>query len=370
VEFVGEIGVVTGNRAGQLVMWKLPDAAPQWVWEQAQPLALSPGGNLLAVWDIAERCVRVCDSLTGQTRGTAEFAESRAPPEAAAFSNDGAWLAGITNSGMLQVWDMTTGELAQETALQMSAPRHIRWFEARYLLVDQRALVDRENAAVIWKYQVPQAAVVEGSFDGNFWFVSSDPQKQVPGVLLGQLAAPSEVVKAATGGVKQEDRLLLCPGRRAAVSIAASVPGVDVTKLETRIKNQLIDNGVTIDPAAPVRVVLSGSQSATGKTLKYEDLSAGKTIDVPVHVIRCALTISDDKGRKWEQVDEMETHGNMLERGDVATRLPEMLRSRFEGFAGGVFIPRFVYPMASPDELGSSQITLRGEIPVSAPPTP
>ena len=181
-------------------------------------------------------------------------------PRVAAFSPDGRWLVAMAwADGHVRAcrWQLDAGKLDLDCALPSINPgQHLVWLGDRYLLLhaeqprDAAVLIDLQNRMPVRYYSLEQGTHAVGSLDGRHWFAHS---ARLQGL---QLPGPPEL--AAVQSLRPEQFAVLGPGAKVALTVNASVPGL--TGLQTLLEQKLQANRISIDPAAPCRVVLNVSE--------------------------------------------------------------------------------------------------------------
>jgi len=371
--FVDEDHALTVNPAGTIRLWKLPECQTVYSMENGDPLtALSRSGAYLAAAEKTDGSFRIFEAMTGKYCGKTETPSERigvkgpeaARPLSASFRPDGTALAATVQNGVLR-WNMADGKLAMECPLPFSPRPDMAWCAEQYLLLGTE-LLDMENRTVIWRYRILQGCPIDSSPTNRFWLCLRATGESPPRYWLTAWELPNEEARRATADLRLEDNLLLYPGVE--VSVSGSVPGLDAREVAGILTEKLQANGVKVVPNASVHVTLGTSEHNTGDTLELRSMfGMGSRLDSMAHrEARCRLSVVDDKGRTWENEVpfQMPSSGRVEEGEDWKRKLRDQMYEAVAGYVERIRIPKHLFPTDWQKEIGGSQLTMQGELPL------
>jgi hypothetical protein len=363
--FVNPQLVLTLNKTGDLVLWKLPECRAVYKAEYAEPaVALSPGGKYLAVKAVTDPAPRLIDAASGAPQGVFE---SPAPLEgilAVAFRRDGRMLAAVTKEAVY-AWSVEDGKLNSEIPLQVPGAGPARWSGEDHLLTaawgGQRRLIDIEKRFLVWSYSIQRGVEATGSPDQRFWY-AAEGQNTRQGRIYGLLAAeiPSAAVQTRTEGKSVEDLALIYPGSK--VSVSASVSGDDSGAVVSAMRERLENLGVIVADGAPVQVSISAEEQSTGNQLQAQRFDQSEVQRFEQRKIVIKLRVSDASGRKYEReqavwMRDFGSTGSTNAQEELSREMREQAKSTAANFT----LPKIVFPDGLESGLGTSVLSPMGE---------
>lgn len=152
----------------QLLIWTVPEA--ELIQKVSLPeshertIAFSAGGRYAAMPGVehGSRVIRIIDLSTGNDAGLLYGArgDSWSGTRAIAFSDDGLELAAVVG-GHMMVWDLQTGEVAEDFDLGSNAPERrgfdagvLEWFPNKQKwLVNSSVVVDRASQSILFRLE-------------------------------------------------------------------------------------------------------------------------------------------------------------------------------------------------------------------------
>lgn len=364
--FVNNQHVVTLNKSGDLVLWKLPECKAVYKAEYAEPiLAMSPGGKYLAVKAVTDPVPRIIDAATGTPAGLLESPAALEGILAVAFRRDGKMLAAV-NRDAVYTWSLEDGKLKAEVPLPTPGSGPARWSGNSHLLLSgwggQRRLVDVDRRFVVWSYRLQACCEADGSPDQRYWY-AAEGQSTRQGKVYGLLAVdvPSAAVRTRLEGKSIEELALIYPGSK--VSVSASVPGDDATAVTSAMRERLENLGVIVADGAPVQVSISAEEQGTGNQIEARRFDGSEVQRFEQRQVVIKVRVSDASGRKYER----ETSVGMRALGTVGStnareELTREMREQARNSAANLTFPKIVFPDGFENGLGTSTLSRLGEV--------
>lgn len=364
--FVNHQHVVTLNKSGDLVLWKLPECKAVYKAEYAEPiLAMSPGGKYLAVKAVTDPVPRIIDAATGAPEGLLESPAALEGILAVAFRRDGKMLAAV-NRDAVYTWSLEDGKLKAEVPLPTPGSGPARWSGDGHLLMSgwggQRRLVDVDRRFVVWSYRLQGGCEANGSPDQRYWY-AAEGQSTRQGKVYGLLAVdvPSAAVRTRLEGKSIEELALIYPGSK--VSVSASVPGDDATAVTSAMRERLENLGVIVADGAPVQVSISAEEKGTGNQIEARRFDGSEVQRFEQRQVVIKVRVSDASGRKYER----EKSVGMRALGTVGStnaqeELSREMREEARKSATNLTFPKIVFPDGFENGLGTSTLSRLGEV--------
>ena len=178
------------------------------------PVALGPDGKYLFVSRASSGVGGLLETAGGTWCGRLEL-DSPAPVTAV-FKPDGSALD-LLGKGVFYEYDLATGKLRTKKNVPPLAAAKLAWCDDRYLLVDDRWLLDKQTGILAWQYEC-DGCRAEGSPDGRYWFAARGGPAAA-GDVLTAVALPTPLVAERAANVRLEDQALLYPGAKASLSV-------------------------------------------------------------------------------------------------------------------------------------------------------
>lgn len=364
--FVNHQHVVTLNKSGDLVLWKLPECKAVYKAEYAEPiLAMSPGGKYLAVKAVTDPVPRIIDAATGAPEGLLEAPTALEGILAVAFRRDGKMLAAV-NRDAVYTWSLEDGKLKAEVPLPTPGSGPARWSGDGHLLLSgwggQRRLVDVDRRFVVWSYRLQACCEANGSPDQRYWY-AAEGQSTRQGRVFGLIAVdvPSAAVRTRLEGKSIEELALIYPGSK--VSVSASVPGDDATTVTSAMRERLENLGVIVADGAPVQVSISAEEQGTGNQIEARRFDGSEVQRFEQRQVVIKVRVSDASGRKYER----EKPVGMRALGTVGStnaqeELTREMREEARNTAANLTFPKIVFPDGFENGLGTSTLSRLGEV--------
>jgi WD40 repeat protein len=360
--FVDKRHVITINKAGKLVLWQLPECKAMYsIVKVDLPVAASPDGRYLFVAREGLGAYGLLDAAAGQWCGRLEFDE-QSHVEAAAFNPDGLILDLLAN-GYLYEWDAVSGNRRMKRVVPPPGGSALHWCDNRYLLIDHKYLLNKETGALVWQYAF-DGCLAEACPDSRCWFAVPGSVRDPVNTLVA-MALPSPMALQAAADTRLEDQALLYPGAK--VSLSVNLPR-DAQSVTEKLSRQLQENGVTIDPAAAVRIAVNCNETTTGRQIEVYG-GGGPRVRFAHRQLSCDLMISDGRGREFKKgcgFASMPTSGSIYSE-NVEQQLVDQLYAAATRSAMSIVLPKYVFPQNKELVIGRSRINMMGETPMNAP---
>jgi hypothetical protein len=359
-DWINEELLLTFNREGMLVLWRLEGSKPVAVYQiDGQPgsmPALSPGRKHLAL--ATPRGVEIFRSLDGEL--LARMDELNPTFGSLAFSENGGQLACAAGKG-IYVWDTATGKLQRDFDCNELNGGTVTWLSAQHLLVGGTDVVDVSKRLILWHYESKsRLGIPLGDW---YWMVmqSGDLLGIVPAKLL-----PKEVLAAGKKfeNMDADEMLVLRPGAK--VSLDLQLGGEEQTKAEQALRAELERNGMEIVPDQPLRF---SARIVTGQsnTEEYRGMSifdrTTEQVTVSQKLYEVELTLEGQQ--IWKQSTTYE-FGQApmiihMQEGETAQQVVDRENAqRSKHFAFGMSLPRYVVHPKYAGPLGTSKLTPGG----------
>lgn len=349
---------LTLNLAGRLVVWDLPQPKAIWEIQQVSQPLVSPAGRYLSyATGTGYHFVELeTGKLCGSLRGLGEV-------HAAAYHPSGQRLALLSSRAegyCLQFVDLRTGTVSKPFPVPVLSG-FLRWCGDRYLLLDERRLVDIEQQAVVWTYEVAIGDHLPTSPDGRHWYVSEI--KGIPTLSATTIPGPSVSEQLAGRSLKPE--IVLQPGGACSLKLQlGSVASPDyVAELEQSLKQKLAAHQIKVQPGHPVSLLLT-TKEEFGETVtqtyhKFGSLNDEK-VTYPRKTMRLRVTFDGPGETGWEYYDSATNHaGFMIQLKPNQTIVDSIQESYIFGcrhFFNSIELPPCIFTKQSTEGIGSSTL--------------
>ncbi len=265
-KLVNDDHLLTIDHKGQAVLWDWRKGQSVYYFDcQAQVLpALSANRQQLAVG--VATGIMIIDVRSGKPLGTLS---NRKPVTMIAFSRDGTKLASIQN-GNLAIWDLETGELMDEFALNGITPSNpsLQWADREHLLVNGSALVNYRLRVPVWEYKrVNGSMPLSGGRGGRFWYSA---KTEAGGGVLIPVEIPQQDVQRVIEVYDPEDFLVIKPEMKVAIRMDLPFSQEDQKKVYDSLAAKLKANGCTVDPSSSI-VLNCFTEKGKTQTREYEN---------------------------------------------------------------------------------------------------
>ena len=353
--------VITLSGAGELCAWEVPTGKAIFTAENISQPACSAGGTYCSFTD--GQAYYFVEIATGEVRG-------RIPDvgdiQAAAFHSDGDRLALLSSHKAgyyLFVVKMSTGEISAPFPVPIISA-HMRWFGDRYVLLDNQKLIDVEQKAVAWSYNLSAGDHVPVGPANRHVFVANINGKPV--FTLAEI--PDSRAAAALAGKTLASEFVLKPGDSCSLSFDIKHPAFDDAArqaVDKQVRSQLAENRITIADGQKVKLEISVSETV-GETTevefrKFGALSGGETEKVSfpskMTIFRAAFLINDQEAWTWNSSQSYYT--SMVSTKEGETIAQAMAREYTSAVPGGFFslkLPPYVFTPTSANGIGTTQL--------------
>ena len=264
---------------------------------------LSPDHKLLAA--PAAQAVVLLDAVSGSVVGAAR---SPAPGiSAIAFSPDNtrlAALAGPRHSNVLLVWDLKTGQLLKEMAVNPKwATGALQFCGPAHMLLGREALIDLDRRMVLWEYplqgQRPQPV---GQPSERAWVITEAGERDKTPLLVSARLPHGEAI-AAAAKLNPAEVLLVRPGMKVTLDTSGIAAGTDEFRARVREETakRLRYNGLSVEEGQPLKFVVTLVEADVEQVTFKEpgDQGATETVSVPTFEYRAAFTLGGKAIWTW-----------------------------------------------------------------------
>jgi len=290
---------------------------------------------------------------------------------AAAFHPNGEKIAVTlhrTGSGMLQVWDLKTGELETEFVIPLIGDT-LQFTGTQTILVDHAFLADTEKKTIVWTYLAKNAVRTERSPDTRYWLsVGSGLSNKKQSITALQL--PDAKAVKAIEAAPPKPSLLLELGKAVSIQVNFNKNPPDqpqfAQQMEAKIKGYYALNKIEVRPGEPVTIQLNLTESSTGRQLKFRPFgssSGSNEVTIPEVNIQCSFVVIHNGDELWR--DEFDySNGSIIsfrKKGEtIAERLSRGQWSRVSQFFSNLVPPIHIFNIEESRGLGSSFMTSSG----------
>lgn len=366
--FIDSERVLTNDRQGNLLLWKLPECRLEyWRPDQARLVALSQCRRYALTRTANGDDLWLVSTLTGETAGVLPYPKSDvATGPAAAFSADGKSLvvvAGHSQYARVTHFDLTTGRRAADFAVpaihQTPGAARVAWKSPRYVMAGSN-LLDLSRKAVVWNYAFHAGSRLIDVAGDRSWVCVEQIGGGRP--TLVSTVIPSAKVSPLLAQVTPQQPIF-GPGITVAASVNISVPGINSQAITARLRQNLQQFGVKVDDAAPIKLALEASEQNTGETIQYRQFGSGQTSSIAALAIESHVKVTFPDGK--EHVVSKRRFG-MQSFGIVHGQNPEQqlqdgMRRSFANYVQTAPVPPFLFAQPASFGLPTSVYTARGE---------
>ena len=266
-------------------------------------VAVSSGQKLVGV--VSNSSIFVIETESGETKG--QIDEPYQGVDALAFSNDGKKLAGLNkSSGCIWIWDMVSGELANELSVSPDTVRtNLQWIDDQFLLVGNKHLVDTISRSKVWEFSISRKGVKKSN--GKYW-------KLDDGRLSQSNIGPVNLANK-TRQFEPDELLVLSPGSKIALEISGKLPfdRTTVADIKESLAEELKENKFVLDDDASLKLRLSVTKGEK-ETTEYRDFldppwSKGKKATYTPTVCKIELV---KEGRTFWHLRQTFTAGHFI----------------------------------------------------------
>ena len=304
VRFV-ELGrVVTIDRHGKMVIWNVRDGRAisgcQITPEVGR--AFNYDGRRMAAF--ADGAIHLFDLAEG--RDLAAISVDGHSPAQLGFSPDGTRLAGL-GGGELIVWDLTSGQVLNAITLEdEEKPSSVDWVDNRFVLVNQRDLVDVESGMVFWKLSKEmEIGAVAIAPAGNSCYLyqgrmPADPRRSLYSFLL-----PLDLISERWEAFRKENLVSLEAGPISIQMQGLPFSGAEQEAIRLSLTRQLQERGFTIQPNAPMALSLR-VERGTSSQAEIRDFGENRFITDPDEIVSftptsCEVELKQGEALLWRR---------------------------------------------------------------------
>lgn len=277
-----------------LCLWTLSTGEPGFrvtVRSGAKP-AISGTAKYLAIPD-SGGC-KIVDVAAGELLGNIEFPGTLTPE--VQFSEDGKRLAMVAGN-QFRIWNLESAGVEAEETIASTCGKLYGWVADQYLLT-QFALIDVEMRQPVWAYSLPPTDAVSIVAGGILLIEKGYDGSKVLGLPVPH--PPVAVAKRRLQNVRPE-MLAVAPGASVQLEFKATAD-VDISEMESALKEAVERAGWKVSPSAPVKVVATISRGETEK-LNFRNIgspSFGASETVAIKPYRASLEVVASGKVLWQ----------------------------------------------------------------------
>ena len=311
--------------------------------------AFSPNRKHIAV--VTDGQVIIADIETGEGLGTLDGQHNDIG--GLVFSPDGKFLAGYSSaSGEIRLWELDGGKLVRRAATPGGSASGISWAGDKYLLMNQRYLMDMELRACVWRYEKGRGSIV--STGGNLhWYFD--------GKQLKPLRLPPKNIAAKTADLDPDQLLMLQPGSAVAVKLELPFSPAEKKKIESAIKSSLEDQGFEV--AASADVVLTAKvtkhKQETQELSEFHDPFGRRGTRKVTYTPKTSTVTLTNKGKTfWTKSMRHDVVGVLMINGDEsAQQAANRVCEPNPRFFSSIKFPAYAASLPENIKVGISQLT-------------
>jgi len=304
VRFVQLGRVVTIDRHGKLVIWNVRDGSAIAGCQITPQVgrAFNYDGRRMAAF--ADGAIHLFDLAEG--RDLAAISVDGQAPAKLGFSPDGTRLASL-GGGELIVWDLTSGEVLHAMALEgEEKPSSVDWADNRFVIVNQRDLVDIESGMVFWKLSkginIEAVAIAPA---GNSCYLNQDVTRANPLVSLYSFLLPLDQISERWEAFRKENLVSLEAGPISIQMQGLPFSGAEQEAIRASLTKQLQERGFTIQANAPMTLSLR-VETGTSSQAEVRDFGENRFITDPDEIVTftptsCEVELKQGETLLWRR---------------------------------------------------------------------
>ncbi len=304
VRFVQLGRVVTIDRHGKLVIWNVRDGSAIAGCKITPQVgrAFNYDGRRMAAF--ADGAIHLFDLAEG--RDLAAISVDGHSPAKLGFSPDGTRLAGL-GGGELIVWGLTNGEVLHAITLEgEEKPSSVDWVDNRFVLVNQRDLVDIESGMVFWKLSKgTNTEAVAMAPAGNSCYLHQDLMRANPLVSLYSFLLPLDQISERWETFRKENLVSLEAGPISIQMQGLPFSGAEQEAIRSSLTKQLRERGFTIQPNAPMTLSLR-VETGTSSQAEIRDFGENRFVTDPDEIVTftptsCEVELKQGETLLWKR---------------------------------------------------------------------
>lgn len=365
VRFVRLGRVVTIDQHGKLVIWDVRDGSAIAGCQITPQVgrAFNHDGSRMAAF--ADGAIHLFDLAEG--RDLASISVNGHSPATLGFSPDGTRLAGL-GGGELIVWGLTNGEVLHAITLESEEkPSSVDWVDDRFVLVNQRDLVDVESGMVFWKLSremnVEAVAIARA---GNSCYLHQDRALGKPVVSLYSFLLPLDQISEHWEAFRKQNLVSLEAGPISIQMQGLPFGGAEQESIRSSLTKQLQERGFTIQPNASMTLSLH-VETGTATQAEIRDFGENRFITDPDEIVtftptNCRVELKQGETLLWRQVRRNSPTAVFIPKENEASQqaVNRMCRPR-ASFFSNLRLPRpgLLLP-GGKSHIGGNHLTARG----------
>lgn len=355
--------IVAFSGAGELTAWDATTGQAVFTAANVSQPACSPDGKYVGYSDgNAYYIVSLANgALSGKIPDTGDV-------RSAAFHPGGRTLALLSshNGGYyLFTADLQTGQVTSPFPVPVVSG-YMRWFGDRYILVDNKKLVDTQQRVVVWSYDLPTGDNLPIGPDNRHWFVGAADREP----LLAAVQMPDPQAAGQLQGTAVKPQFVLQPGGSCALDIQINNPNISAEtrqNVEQSVRQQLAANRITVAAGSPVKLVISANETGgEAIQLRFRQFGGGfnaepevVSLNLKTTSFRAAFEVDGKTAWDWQASQSNRSHAYFVSRDKNESFQQAIQRSytnALQGGFSGLTLPPYVFTPQSANGLGTTRL--------------
>jgi hypothetical protein len=363
----------TLNSNGDLELWKITGDGPDaqitkllGLREASQP-SVSPTGKYLGYSD--GQSYHLIDVEAGEEAGKIPDVGD---VQGAAFHPTQGRLALISEykgGYYLFAVDLDSGEVSPPFPSPVVSP-YLQWCGERYLLLDNRKLVDVEQKVVAWSYDLPEGGEhLPGGPDGRHWFLTKSQTNAQSRFTLSAVELPTSDALSQLSGAVLEPEFLLQPGGKCSLSLQLGPISGYATDAQKLLTDALKQHNISVEQNQPVTLQVTITESVNG-TVEQEFVPMGsfgggdrQKVSYPRKSARCSAQFVSGGAVAWEFETTLGNGSFFVStpKGQsIVAAIEQSYQSSLRGFFNRIVLPPFVFTPKAANGLGTTTLAAGG----------
>lgn len=358
--------VATINNIGELCVWRIvagddrPTAVRELSFYNATQPTASPSGSHLGYSD--GETYQIIDVRAGEVCGQVPDVGD---VHGAAFHPQGTKLALLSEykgGYFLFTIDLVGGQVSPPFPVPVLTP-YLEWCGDRYVLLDNRKLVDVEQKVVAWSYDLPSGDHLPTSADGRHWYIAPTGSADEPQPILAGVELPTSEAAAKLQGVALGPEFLLQPNGSCSISLQLGPIGGYANEARQQATKALQTHKISVADNQPVTLVLSITESV-GATEQKEFISFGgnpsQTVSVTTKHATCKAQFQSNGEVAWEESRTIWNSTSFVTT-EGKQSINEAIEGQYQGALKGFFstlnLPPYVFTPKAANGIGTTTLT-------------
>ncbi|MEZ6064534.1 MAG: hypothetical protein R3B90_02240 [Planctomycetaceae bacterium] len=354
----GSNHVVALSGDGELACWSLPEVTPVFHTYKASQPAVSPTGKYVGYCDGSN--YRFIETATGNVVG---HIPDVGRVQAAAWQPSGGRVALLSEHKAgyyLFTVDVASGEISPPFPVPVISG-HLSWCGDDYVLIDQSKLLDVRQKGVAWTYLLAQGDMIPVAGSSDVFYLAAGGARG----RISRSELPTSGERSRLDGLDLTPNIVLKPGEACAVEYRLSHPSHDQgmqSEIKQLFERQLTEHNIKVDPAAPVKLIISSSETS-GEQINqtYHRFGQGDeqvSYTAKSGQFRAAFEVGGQTA--WQHTTNSGKGGFMVSTREGQT-IEQSLEESYQGASKNAFqsfqLPPFVFSPESANGAGTTTLS-------------